>query len=84
MTLTYFLNGCCPACNAVCERARKAAAEFGDKAVFRAVDTFDRDTYLAWGAHNELYIEDKRATAGPPLSYDKIKKLIQKRVKKLK
>ena len=84
VTLTYFLNGCCPACNIVCERAKKAAAEFGDQAVFQVIDTMDRDTYLAWGAHNELYIEDRQATKGPPLSYEKIKKLIAKRVKKLR
>jgi len=84
VTLTYFLNGCCPACNLVCERAKKAAAEFGDKAVFTTVDTFDRETYLDCGAHNELYIEDRCVSTGPPLSYKKIKKLIAKRVKKLK
>ncbi|MBN1776927.1 MAG: GNAT family N-acetyltransferase [Clostridiales bacterium] len=84
VTLTYFLNGCCPACNAVCERAKRAAAEFGDKAVFQTVNVLDRETYLAWGAHNELYIEDQRASNGPPLSYQEIKKLVAKHVKKLK
>lgn len=84
VTLTYFLNGCCPACSITCERARKAAAAFGEKAVFQTVDTFDRDTYLQWGAHNELYIEDKNVSTGPPLSYDTIKKQIANRVRKLK
>ena len=83
VTVTYFLTGCCPACNLVCERAKRAAALFGDKVVFETVNTMDRETYLEWGAHNELYIEDKQASSGPPLSYDKIRKMIEKRVKKL-
>ena len=66
------------------ERAKRAAAEFGDKVVFNTVNTFDRETYLAWGAHNELYIEDQCASSGPPLSYEGIRKLIEKRVRKLK
>ena len=84
VTVTYFLNGCCPNCNVVCQRAKKAAAAFGDKTVFRTINTFDRKTYLEWGAHNELYVEDKQASSGPPLSYEKIHKMILKRVKKLK
>ena len=84
VTVTYLLTGCCPSCNTVCERAKRAAAEFGDKVVFDIVNTFDRETYLSWGAHNELYIEDQCASSGPPLSYEGIRKLIEKRVRKLK
>lgn len=84
VTVTYFLTGCCPGCNLVYERARRAAAEFGDQVVFQTVNTFDRETYLAWGMQNELYIEDRRATNGPPLSYEKIVKLIRKQVSRLK
>ncbi|MFH1512788.1 MAG: GNAT family N-acetyltransferase [Bacillota bacterium] len=83
VTVTYFLTGCCPACSMVCERAKRAAAEFGGKVAFRTVNTMDRETYLEWGMHNELYIEDRQATTGPPLSYGKIKKMIGKQVKSL-
>jgi GNAT superfamily N-acetyltransferase len=83
VTVTYFLTGCCPGCNIVYERAERAAAEFGDRVVFQTVNTFDQETYLAWGMQNELYIEDRKATNGPPLSYEKIRKLIEKRVRKL-
>jgi GNAT superfamily N-acetyltransferase len=83
VTVTYLLTGSCPASSIVCERAKKAAAEFGDKVVFHCIDTIDRATYLEWGTQNELYIEDMQASFGPPLTYDKIKKLIAKQVKKL-
>lgn len=83
VTVTYFLNGCCPACSMVCERAKRAAETFGEKASFRIIDTKERETYLEWGAHNELYIGDRRVGFGPPLSYDKIRTKIAKQVKKL-
>jgi len=84
VTVTYFFTGCCPACNAVYERAKRAAAEFGNQVIFRTVNTMDRDTYLAWGLQSELFIEDQQATSGPPLSYEKIYKLIGNQVRKLK
>jgi hypothetical protein len=83
VTVTYFLTGCCPSSNIVCERANRAAAEFGDKVVFKTVNTIDRETYQEWGMQNELYIEDQQASYGPPLTYNKIKKMIGKQVKKL-
>ncbi len=84
VTVTYFLNGCCPSCNIVCERAKRATQSFGKKAVFQTVDTLDRDNYLEWGAYNELFIEDQRTGTGQPLTVDRIKGLIEKRAKKLK
>jgi len=80
VTVTAFLNGWCPAQNMVFERAKRAASEFGDKVIFRKIDTFDRDVFLEWGIADALFIDDKRVTTGPPPSYDKIKKLIAKRV----
>ncbi len=39
VAVTAFLNGWCPAQNLVFERAKRAAAEFGDKVVFRKIGT---------------------------------------------
>ena len=83
VTVTAFLNGWCPAQNLVFERAKRAASEFGDKVVFREINTFDRGVFLEWGIADALFIDDKSVRNGPPPSYDKIKKLIAKRVKKL-
>ena len=82
--VTAFKNGWCPASNMVFERAKRAASEFGDKVVFREVDTFDRNTFLEWGILDSIFVDDKEITHGPPLSYGKIKKKIVKKVKKLK
>ena len=83
VTVTAFLNGWCPAQNIVFERAKRAASEFRDKVVFREINTFDRKVFLEWGIADALFIDDKQVRTGPPPSYEKVKKLIAKRVKKL-
>ncbi len=83
VTVTAFLNGWCPAQNLVFERAKRAASEFGDKMVFRKIDTFDREIFLEWGISDALFIDNKQVRTGPPPSYEKIKKMISKRVGKL-
>ena len=83
VTVAAFLNGWCPAQNLVFERAKRAATEFGDKVVFREIDTFDREVFLEWGIADALFIDDKQVRTGPPPSYEKIQKLIAKRIRKL-
>jgi len=83
VTVTALLHGWCPAMNMTMERARRAAAELGDRASFRIVDTYDREVFLDWGASDALFIDDKQVRTGPPPSYMKIKKKMAKRVRKL-
>ena len=83
VTVTAFVNGWCQVQNMVYERAKRAAAEFGDEVVFREIDTSDRDVLMEWGISDALYIDDKQVRTGPPPSYEKIYKLISKRVGKL-
>ena len=83
VSVTAFLNGWCPAQNLVFERAKRAASEFGDKVMFRGIDTSDRENFLEWGIADALFIDDKQVRTGPPPSYEKIKKIIAKRVRKL-
>ena len=83
VTVTSFINGWCPAQNMIYERAKRAAFEFGDKVVFQEINTMDRDIFLEWGMVDGLFIDNKSVRKGPPPSYDKIKKKIKKRVKKL-
>jgi len=83
VTVTAFRNGWCPGQNLAFERAKRAASEFGDKVVFREVDTFAGEVFLEWGIADALFIDAKSVRTGPPPSYEKVKKLIAKRVKKL-
>lgn len=83
VTVTAFVNGWCLAQNLIYERAKRAAHEISDKVVFREIDTSNRDVMAEWGIADAVFIDQKQVQAGPPPSYEKIKKLIEKRVKKL-
>lgn len=83
VTVTAFLNGWCMAQNLTFERARRAAAELGDKVVFQQIDTLNRDNFLEWGITDALFIDHKLVRTGPPPSYEKIKNAIAKKAKKL-
>jgi GNAT superfamily N-acetyltransferase len=84
VAVTAFNNGWCPAQNIVFERAKKVASEFGDKVIFREINTLNKETFLEWGVSDALFIDNKEVRTGPPPSYEKIKKLIVKRVNKIK
>ena len=80
VTVTAFVNGWCLAQNLVYERAKRAAAEFGDKVVFQEIDTSSRSTVAEWGLSDAVLVDGKNIQKGPPPNYDKIRKLIRKRV----
>ncbi|MFO7619427.1 MAG: GNAT family N-acetyltransferase [Thermoplasmata archaeon] len=84
VTVSGFNSGWCPASSITFERAKRAAAEFGDKVIFHHIDTSDRKTFLEWGIDNGIFIDDVEITTGPPLTYDKIKSKLEKNVRKLK
>jgi hypothetical protein len=56
----------------------------GDRVVFNGIDTSDKSTFLEWGISDGLFIDDKAVRTGPPPSYEKLRKLIAKRVRRLK
>ena len=84
VTVDAFLNGWCPAQNLVFERARRAAEELGDKVVFRSHDTLERGVFDEWGIVDGLFIDGREVRTGPPPSYETVKALIEKRLRKLK
>lgn len=83
VVVTALVNGWCPAMNMTFERAKRAAREYGDCVEFIEIDTTDRSVFLEWGIADGIFIDGKQLRFGPPLSYEKIKKLIGKRVDRL-
>ncbi len=83
VTVTALLNGWCPAQSLVYERAKRAAAELGDRVVFQPVNTFDRKTFLEWGISDALFIDGKQVNTGPPPSYEKVRNAISSKVRKI-
>ena len=84
VTVTSFINGWCPAQNIVFERAKRASLEIGEKVEFQEIQTSDKKIVNEWGISDALFIDGKQVRTGPPPSYEKIKKRISKKVKKLK
>ncbi len=83
VTVSAYVNGWCPAMNMVFERAKRAAAEVGGPVEFRPVETADRSVFLEWGIADALFIDGKAVRTGPPPSFDKIRKKIARRAKKI-
>ena len=83
VSVVIFSYGWCMAQNLVHERAKRAAAEFGDRVVLEQIDTWDPDVLAEWGITDALYIDGREVRSGPPPSYEKIRKLIAKRVRRL-
>ncbi len=81
VNVTAFSSGWCMAQNRVYERAKRAAAELGDKVAFREIDTSTRDAVAGWGMADEVLVDGKKLQKGPPPSYAKIRKAIAKRVR---
>jgi N-acetylglutamate synthase-like GNAT family acetyltransferase len=83
VNVTMFRNGWCQTMNIACERAKRACREFPGKINLREYDTFDREAVKEWGIVDSLYIDGKEVWVGPPPTYEKIRKKIEKRVRKL-
>jgi GNAT superfamily N-acetyltransferase len=81
VNVTAFSSGWCLAQNLVYERAKRAAAELGDKVAFREIDTSTRDAVAEWGIADAVLVDGKNLQKGPPPSYEKIRKAIAKRVR---
>jgi len=80
VTVTALVNGWCMGMNLAYERAKRAAAELGERVELREVDTSERAAVAEWGLSDALFIDGRRVRTGPPPSYDKIRKLIARRM----
>jgi len=88
VNVVAFTNGWCPVQNIVYERAKRACAEVGrrypGKVSFKEFDTMEKAAILSCGQTDAVFIDGKKVGSGPPMSYEKIRKIIEKRAKKLK
>jgi len=83
VSLTCFVNGWCGAGNLTAERARRVAGEFGEKVAFREVDTSEHATVAAWGLSDALFVDGKQVMTGPPISPERLRKIVGKRLARL-
>jgi len=83
VVVSSYVSGWCMVQNLVYERAKKASLMFPDKVVFQEIDTSDSANLKEWGIGDGLFIDGKPINTGPPPSFEKIKKLVEKKVRKL-
>jgi N-acetylglutamate synthase-like GNAT family acetyltransferase len=83
VVVSSYVTGWCMVQNLAYERAKRASSMFPDKVVFQEIDTSVRANLNEWGIADGLYIDGKPVNTGPPPSFEKIKKLIEKKVRKL-
>jgi GNAT superfamily N-acetyltransferase len=84
VTVSAFINGWCPGQNIVYERARRAAADLGDRVSFQEYQSSRPEVFREWGIADALFIDGRAVRTGPPPSYEKIRRLIEKRVRRLR
>jgi len=84
VVVTSVINGWCPGSNLAHERARRAAGALGPNVVFREIDAFERDVGLEWGASDALFVDNRPVRTGPPPRYEKVRKLIARRTRRLR
>ena len=70
--------------NITCERAKRASMDFPGKINLLEFDTTNKEVVNEWGITDALYIDNKELGIGPPLSYKKIRKRIERSVKRVK
>jgi GNAT superfamily N-acetyltransferase len=83
VSVTCFVNGWCGAGNLTAERTRRVAGEFGEKVAFREVDTSEHATVAEWGLSDALFVDGKQVMTGPPISPERLRKIVGKRVARL-
>ena len=83
VTVTAFVTGWCPGRNIACERARRACEGLGDRVELREIGTTDRETFLEWGTQDDVFIDGKKVTMGPPPKFEKLRGAIEKRLRKI-
>ncbi len=81
-TVTCFCGGWCLEVNQSFSRTKRVIAEVGRDFDFQEIDTTDRKTFDEYGLSDALFIDGKEMPLGPAPSYAKIKRAIQKSVKK--
>ena len=84
VVVSSFVNGWCPVQNMVHERAKRASEEFDNKVEFQEIKTSNPGVFCEWGILDALFVDGKQVRTGPPPSYEKIRKIIAKRVKKVR
>jgi hypothetical protein len=79
VTVTSFVNGWCTVGLVTAERARRVAEDFGERVAYREIDTSEHATVAEWGLADALFVDGKRVSTGPPVTPERLRKIVAKR-----
>jgi len=82
VVVTAFRNGWCQVQNINCERAKKAASQFGSRVHYREIDTTEKTALEEWGISDGIFLDNKLISTGPPLTIEKIEKQINRQLRR--
>ena len=60
---------------------QKIAGEYDDRIVYQELNTLDRQIFKNYGISDAIFINNQEIKTIPPLSEDKIRKIINKKLK---
>jgi GNAT superfamily N-acetyltransferase len=83
VNVTCFANGWCTAGLVTAERARRVAGEFGERVAFREIDTSEHSSVAEWGLADALFVDGKQVMTGPPISPERLRRIVGKRMARL-
>ncbi len=64
----------------VYERAKRVSLALGENVEFQEISTSNKKTINEWGISDALFVDGKQIRTGPSPSYEKIRKIIAKKV----
>lgn len=82
--ISIFKTGWCPAMNIAYERTLRASKALRDRIDLKEYDTVDRKIVEEWGITDGIFIDGKELRTGPPPPYEKVRRKIEKRARKIK
>lgn len=83
VAVTAFVHGWCPVQNTNFERTKRACDQLGENVILQTIDTSERDNFLEWGIADGIFVDGKAMAWGPPLAYEKILRILTKKLKRL-
>lgn len=82
VTVTCFRNGWCPAQNLSCERMKRAAGEYQHHIKYIEIDTDSKENLDEWGIEDAIFIDGREINTGPPPSFEKLQRILKRRMRK--
>ena len=83
INVSLFMTGWCPAQNIVYERTKRAMSGYESFIQLNEYKTIDKDLQREWGFSDAIFIDKKQVRTGPPTPYNKIRRMIERKVRKI-